>query len=102
MLETADKNGEDLLERLGVKLTLGDILAAVLRDSLTGDNVLHVHISTPCRQLDGVEAVDHSIIPSCDESWLILCDDDCVWLQRFEVTKAALLLAVLGAKAIGS
>ena len=101
LLETADNGGEDLLERLGSWLTLGDILAAVLQDSLTGDNVLHVHISTPCRQLDRVEAVDNPVVPSCDESWLIFCDDGCVRLQRFRVTKATLLLAVLGAEAVG-
>ena len=33
--------------------------------TLTGDDVLHVHISTPCRQLDWVETIDHPVIPSC-------------------------------------
>ena len=102
LLETADNGGEDLLERMGARFTLGDILAAVLQDSVRGDNVLHVHISTPCRQLDRVEAVDHPVIPSCEESWLILSDNSCLWLQRFGVTKATLLLAMLNAEAVGS
>ena len=31
LLETADYGGEDLLERLGARFTLGDVLAAVRR-----------------------------------------------------------------------
>ena len=73
-----------------------------MEDSLTRDNVLHVHISTPRRQLNWVEAVDHPVIPRCDESWLFLCDDGCVGLQGFGVPEATLLLAVLGAEAVGS
>ena len=73
-----------------------------MQDSLTRHNVLHVHISTPRRQLDWVEAVDHPVIPSCDESRLFLCDDGCVGLQGFGVSKATLLFAVLGAEAVGS
>ena len=73
-----------------------------MEDSLTRDNVLHVHISTPRRQLDWVEAVDHPVIPSCDESRVFLCDDGCVGLQGFGVSEATLLLAVLGAEAVGS
>ena len=101
MLMRTDNGSEDLLEKLGVRFTLVNVLAAVLQDCPTGDNVLHVHISMPCRQLDGVEDVDHPVILSCEESWLILCDDSCVRLQRFGVTKAALLLAMLGAEAVG-
>ena len=36
------------------------------------NNELHVHISTPHRQLDWVEAFDHPVVPSCDGSWLFL------------------------------
>ena len=73
-----------------------------MEDSLTRDNVLHVHVSTPRRQLNWVEAVDHPVIPSCNESRLFLCDDGCVGLQGFGVSEATLLLAVLGAEAVGS
>ena len=73
-----------------------------MEDSLKRDNVLHVHISTPRRWLDRVEAVDHPVVPSCDESWLFLCDDGCVGLQGFGVSKTTLLLAVLGVEAVGS
>ena len=89
-----DNGGEDFLERLRV-------LAAVLQDSLTGDNVLHVHISIPLRQVDRVEVVDNPIISSCEESWLILCHNGCVWLQKYGITKVALLPAMLGVEAVG-
>ena len=98
--ETTDNGGEDLLKRLRSWLTLGDVLGAVLQNPLAGHNVLHVYISTPCRQLDWVEAVYHPVIPSCEESWLILCDDGCVGLQGLEVAKSTLLLAMLGAEAV--
>ena len=78
------------------------LVTYLVQDSLTRDNVLHVHISTPCRQLNWVEAVDHPVIPSCDESRVFLCDDGCVGLQGFGVSEATLLLAVLGAEAVGS
>ena len=101
ILETADNCCKDLFEGLGARFTFSDVLAAVLQDSLTGDNVLHIHISTPGRQLDRVEAVDQPIISCCKKSQLILCYNGCVWLQRFWVTKSALLLAMLGAEAVG-
>ena len=56
--ETTDDSTEDVLERLTPRFTLGDVLGAVLQDSLAGDYVLHVHVSTPCRELNWVEAVD--------------------------------------------
>ena len=71
-----------------------------MQHSVTGHNVLHVHIRTPGRQLDRVEAVDHTIIPSCEESRLILCDDGSGGLQGFWVAKATLLFAMLGAEAV--
>ena len=51
------------------------------------------------RQLDWVEAIDHPVIPSCEESWLIFCDY--VWLQRLWVAQPALLFAVLGPETVG-
>ena len=54
ILETADNCFKDLLEGLGA---LGDVLTAVLQDSFTGENVLHIHISMPGRKLDRVEAL---------------------------------------------
>ena len=94
--ETMDDGGEDLLRRLRSRLTLGGILGAVLQDSLAGHDVLHVHISALGRQLDWVEAVNHPVIPSCEESQLILCDNGCVGLERFVVAEPALLLSMLG------
>ena len=101
ILDAADDCGKDLLEGLGTRFTFGDVLGAVLKDSLTGDYVLHIHICTPCRQLDRVEAVDQPIISCCEKSRLILCNDGCLWLQRFGVAESALLLAMLGAEAVG-
>ena len=66
-----------------------------------GNDVLHVNVSTPRRQLDWVEAVDYSVIPSCEESWVILGDNGRVWLQRFGVAKPALLFTMLGPEAVG-
>ena len=67
---------------------------------MAGHNVLHVHISMSGRQLDRVEAVDHTFIPSCEESQFILCDDGSGGLQGFWVAKATVLLAMLGAEAV--
>ena len=99
--ETLNNSGEDLLEGLRSWFTLSHILGAVLKNSLAGNNVLHIHVSTPCRELDRVEAVYHPIIPSCKESWLILCDNGCMGLKRLGIAKAALLFSVLGAEAVG-
>ena len=68
---------------------------------MVGHNVLHVHISVQHRQLNRVVAVDQPIVPGCEESRLILCDDGCGGLQWLGVAKAALLFAMLGAEAIG-
>ena len=53
-----DDGGENLFERLRPWLALGDVLGAVLQNLLARNNVLHVHISTPCGQLDRIEAID--------------------------------------------
>ena len=47
--ETVNDVGEDLFEGLRSWFTLSHIFGAVLENSVAGDNVLHIHISTPCR-----------------------------------------------------
>lgn len=62
-------------------------------------------ISTLARHADswtGLKLFYHPIILSCKKSWLILCDNGCVVLQRLGIAKLALLFAMLGAKAVGS
>ena len=68
---------------------------------LSVDYVLHVHNGMPCGQLNKVVAVDQPIIPSCEESWLILCDDGYGGLQWLGAAKSTLLLAILGAEVVG-
>ena len=58
-------------------------------------------MSTLACHADSWTAVEQPIIPSCEESWFILCDDGCLQLQMFGVAKPVLLLATLGAGAVG-
>ena len=67
-LETPDDGGEDLLQWLGPRFTLGRILGTILDDLATRNTVLHVHIGTPCRQLDGVKAVDETVVSSSQQN----------------------------------
>ena len=103
ILEALNNAGEDVFEWLGAWLTLGSVLGAVLQESLAGDDVLHVHVGTPCRQLNGTVAVDESIIPGCQQLWFsLLCDEGGFWLQWLWVAKPALLLAMFSAQAVSS
>ena len=65
-LETAHYGREHLSQGLRARLTLGDVLGAVLDDFAARHDVLHVDVGTPHRQLHGVEAVDHAVV-SCSQ-----------------------------------
>ena len=101
ILQISNNLGVDLLERLGPWFTLGSIFGTLLQDSLPRHTILHVHIGTPCRQLDWVETVDETIIPGSQYCWLsILHHKSSFWLQRLGVTKPTYLPIMHNALAV--
>lgn len=72
---------------------------------MTRDNVLHVNISTPSRQMHGVETVDHmhAAIVCCQQLRLIIIHDNCAMrLQVFGVTKSTLHCTYEGSMPLNS
>ena len=65
--------------------------------------LLHVHIGAPRRQLDGVEAVDETVVSRSQQNWIfIFRDKSGLRLEGLGIAESTLLLAIASAQAVGS
>ena len=103
VLETFHDVAVDRLESLGAWLGLGGILSTVVENPPARNNELHVNIRPPCRELQGVVAVQQVVISLSHQGGLAVNrHNTCHRLQVFRIAEPTLQHSILLFQAVRS